>query len=501
MRKALLTLVVLLVAAQSWAATTLSIPGGWYGEARPNGAYAVSLLDGRVQTDSGVRVVPQPGDHVLYLRLAVDGQRFAGQAHSGAGSWEWDGQQWQLRANPAFGISGLIYDASDTLVFAVPGVTGTQGFRYVEDGTGRLVTGDETYADASRRIWEYTTHGDVTIGQGLAGCIAIRGEVRVTLRDGDCRFVRFNRDGNQLAVAMVDLPHQTTELLWLYVNELASFPAEALPPALPLLPGPTFPAPVPAPAPQGGVCDLAHAVILGGSPDVRGWTETTQITQLRVGHDGVELNFSKRGAGGWPDVRPPGWDGDLQYTLWLCMVIDHTSYAAGIIEYWHDLTASGGDITESNQIPSNWTYYVPPMDRQPAAGEQLSFFVTAGDQRMKDVHAVAERSNVVTIPYPTAPQTFVFGGAPSPLPAPVPAPTPDPLIAALQAQIVTLQAQVSTLQRTVEADAAQETDLTAQIAVLQARIVDLQNRPAPSCVAKVPAIIRALGIKIGCSVQ
>jgi len=38
---------------------------------------------------------------------------------------------------------------------------------------------------------------------------------------------------------------------------------------------------------------------------------------------------------------------------------------------------------------------------QPAPGEQVGFFVTAGDQRAKDVRAVTERSNVVLIPFPT----------------------------------------------------------------------------------------------------
>ena len=37
---------------------------------------------------------------------------------------------------------------------------------------------------------------------------------------------------------------------------------------------------------------------------------------------------------------------------------------------------------------------------QPAPGEQVGFFVSAGDARAKDVHAVRERSNVVLVSYP-----------------------------------------------------------------------------------------------------
>lgn len=528
MKRYWLILVMLCLAVQAQAATILTIPGAWYGEARPNGAYAVSLLDGRVQTPDGVRGVPQPGEQVLYLRLAADGHRFAGQAHSGAGSWEWDGQQWQLRANPAFGISGLIYDSQDQLVFAVPGVTGTQGFRYVQDGTDHLVTGDETYADPTRRIWEYTTHGDITIGQGLAGCVALRetdasvNGMRVLdrreLRHGDCRFVRFNRDGDRLAVTMVDLPNQTTELLWFDASELDTFPAEADPTPVVIAPGPTFPVPVPTPAPTPTATlapfELSTAHILGGSPDVRTWPVTTTITQVRFGNDGIEIDCTKCSPGNTSVIRPGDWPsgpdagaGAFQYTLWLGMGIGGQSYAVGVIEFWVGRPSSGGGPLDPTGIPGNFTYFAPPMDVQPRAGDPVSFFLTQGDARRKDAHTVAERSNVVTVAWPSAaPAVFDFGGGapaptPTPQPTPSPSPSPDPQVAGLLAQIATLQAQLSTLQGTVDADAAQIIDLQAQIATLTARIVDLQNRPAPSCVAKVPSILKALGIKIGCSIQ
>ena len=38
---------------------------------------------------------------------------------------------------------------------------------------------------------------------------------------------------------------------------------------------------------------------------------------------------------------------------------------------------------------------------QPSVGEQVGMFVTAGDQRAKDVRAVTERSNIVLIPFPS----------------------------------------------------------------------------------------------------
>jgi hypothetical protein len=67
-----------------------------------------------------------------------------------------------------------------------------------------------------------------------------------------------------------------------------------------------------------------------------------------------------------------------------------------------------------------------PMARQPAAGELLAFFVTAGDQRKKDVATVRERSNVVLVTMPAATPAIYPFSAPAPVPTPVP-PAPIPL--------------------------------------------------------------------------
>jgi hypothetical protein len=187
-------------------------------------------------------------------------------------------------------------------------------------------------------------------------------------------------------------------------------------------PAPTpAPTPVPAPNPGPGVpsgpagpvgsdgFNLAAAVI-HASPNAAAWPATASITSLSFRSDGVAVEFTKKsGPGRWPDVVPPGWSGPLQYTLWIAMNIGGTWHTCGPIEYWNGLAANGGDVTINNQIAVNWTYYCGPMARQPAPGEQVGFFVTAGDARMKDVAAVHERSNIVVIPFPSAAgQTFTF---------------------------------------------------------------------------------------------
>jgi len=171
-----------------------------------------------------------------------------------------------------------------------------------------------------------------------------------------------------------------------------------------------------APNPGGGggggqdAFNLAAAVIQSSPTGVASWPVTTKITSLSVRTDGIAVEFSKKsGPGRWPDVVPPGWSGPLQYTLWIALNIGGTWHTCSPIEFWYGLAANGGDITVDNQIAKNWTYYCGPMARQPAVGEMVGFFVTAGDQRLKDAHIIHERSNVVLIPFPAAAgQTFSF---------------------------------------------------------------------------------------------
>jgi hypothetical protein len=79
-------------------------------------------------------------------------------------------------------------------------------------------------------------------------------------------------------------------------------------------------APAPPPSnPGGDAIDLHQATISGGSPgDVANWPVTARLTVLDFQASGVAVQFTKKdGPGRWPDVVPPGWDGALQYTLWM----------------------------------------------------------------------------------------------------------------------------------------------------------------------------------------
>ncbi len=160
--------------------------------------------------------------------------------------------------------------------------------------------------------------------------------------------------------------------------------------------------------------DLSKAGVHNSPADAVKWPVTTALTALDITASGVRVQFAKKdGPDRWPDVTPPGWSGPLQYTLWLALQVGGKWHTAGLIEFWHGLDTGGGDITRDDQIAKNWTYDCGPMAYQPAVGEQVGFFVTAGDARKKDVAAHHERSNVVVIPFPAStPASFTFA-APS----------------------------------------------------------------------------------------
>jgi hypothetical protein len=174
-------------------------------------------------------------------------------------------------------------------------------------------------------------------------------------------------------------------------------------PAPPPAPGPA-PAPAPAPVPSNGdQLDLHQVIVRGPGGDVANWPVTTTIRVLDFNSGGVFVDFAKKdGPDRWPDVVPPGWGGSIQYTIW--MVVNHGGqwYTAGGVEFWHGLDRGGGP---PSMYAQNWYYNAQvwgPLDQhQPSVGEQVGFFVTAGDQRAKDVRLVTERSNVVVVPFPS----------------------------------------------------------------------------------------------------
>jgi hypothetical protein len=153
-------------------------------------------------------------------------------------------------------------------------------------------------------------------------------------------------------------------------------------------------------------------------PNIGAWPATAQITRIAIRLDGVEVDFTRRdGPSRWPDVRTPGWTGDLQYSLGMCLRIDGRWFASAPIETWHGNNVTGGPIQSTNvdgsgigQIPKNWFYdgrWAPMNGYQPKAGESIGLFVCAGDAR-NGFSPLQERSNIALVRLPADGETATF---------------------------------------------------------------------------------------------
>ena len=237
---------------------------------------------------------------------------------------------------------------------------------------------------------------------------------------------------NKIAVTGAEQPNQTTldiptDLAYsrVYYWHVRAYDPTNLGPfsltqafATPPVPPPPPPTPGPSPSPGAAAANdmigLASATILNSPRDLGVWPITTAITSLDIRSNGVHVEFSKKnGPGRWPDFTPPGWDGPLQYTLGMVLSINGRYYASAPVEFWNGLDASGGP---PSQYAVNWFYdpgrWAPMTYHQPAVGEQIGFFVCAGDCRNRTEGSgspVKERSNVVVVTMPTdAGASFTF---------------------------------------------------------------------------------------------
>jgi hypothetical protein len=176
------------------------------------------------------------------------------------------------------------------------------------------------------------------------------------------------------------------------------------------------PAPAPPPPPTGGPgLDLRQAIIVGTPFDYSSWPVTTTITSLELGATGIRVEFSKKdGPGRWPDVIPPGFSGPIEYCMGLAFYINGRWYASAPIEMWNGRDRAGGPPQD---YAMNWFYdparWAPMTGHQPAVGEQIGFFVVAGDTRaFNSRQSVQERSNVVLVRMPTSGgASFTFSGS------------------------------------------------------------------------------------------
>lgn len=242
------------------------------------------------------------------------------------------------------------------------------------------------------------------------------------------------------------------------------------------------------PAVAQDAIDLSAAAIVRSPGDIASWPATVHIDRLVFSPGAGEaagLSFEKSGAD-WPNYVPPGWDGPIQYTVWACVRAPGWT-CAGFIQMWRDRHATGAPL------PSNWTFWWGPEaggaaandfgGYQARAGDQMAFFVSAGNAR--DVGAVTsrrERSNVVLVTLPlNDAATFDFSAPAPPVdtPPPVVTPQPPPVVVPPSSDTDALLSLLGEIEAKIEAKFValqqQQADDTARILAA----LPLQSTPLP----------------------
>ena len=157
--------------------------------------------------------------------------------------------------------------------------------------------------------------------------------------------------------------------------------------------------------------NLSLATVYNSPGDIASWAVTTKITSLVSSgcNQGISLAFSAQQS--WPDYTPPGFEGALQYTVWAVVNVNGQWNTSGFVQMWNGRPGTGSPILPlSCGFPVNWAYdarWGPMNGYQPQAGEQMGFFVSAGNARGEgNVTSVRERSNVVVIGVPAGNASF-----------------------------------------------------------------------------------------------
>jgi FG-GAP-like repeat/FG-GAP repeat len=159
--------------------------------------------------------------------------------------------------------------------------------------------------------------------------------------------------------------------------------------------------------------NLSQATVYNSPDDIASWPVTgaiTTVTMQPTGSAVAGLSFAFSTQNTWPDYAPPGWSGPLEYTVWAVVKINGQWNTSGFIQMWRGRPSTGAPIL--TDFARNWAYdpgrWGPMAGYQPQVGEQMGFFLSAGNARGdRTVTSVRERTNVVLVPLP-ANDTGVF---------------------------------------------------------------------------------------------
>lgn len=217
--------------------------------------------------------------------------------------------------------------------------------------------------------------------------------------------------------------------------------------------------------------DLSSVIVADAPDDVASWQVTVGITELKMGPNGLSFTTTPELPSSW-NYRIPGWDGDVQYTVWPVAKVNGQWFTSGIIQMWQGRPSTGAPIL--SDFHQNWAYatrWGGLYDYQPQVGDQMGFFLTAGNARdERGVTSKRERSNVVAIHLPandTGVFTFPLGVPPS-VPPPVtlpPSVDPDmdltPILSKLAQLNAAMESQAEALTRQLDTMHQLSEDLAA----------------------------------------
>jgi hypothetical protein len=167
------------------------------------------------------------------------------------------------------------------------------------------------------------------------------------------------------------------------------------------------------PAPNDAI-NLNQAAVYSSPPDIASWPVTSKITSITMQPSGAPaggLSFTFTTQNTWPNTPPPGFAGGIQYTVWAVVKINGQWNTSGFIEMWQGRPSTGAPIL--SDFAKNWAYdarWGPMNGYQPQVGEQMGFFLSAGDARGNVAPtSVRERTNVVIVSLPAGDSgTFGF---------------------------------------------------------------------------------------------
>lgn len=186
--------------------------GANYGFLLPDGTSG-QCMNGYVQTSRGR--VEFPGENLLRLDGTIwNGALWlVGEGNATGHAWLWNGAGWR-DCGPTIGVGTCAFgtgvlcvcrsgDTYHSINLDTGEITeghaafGSQGIRYVND-QNLPIPGDASMFDGV--VHEFTDRGDVRVGQGHDFGTLANGRL---LEGGDCYFPKFKRDGDRLAVYIV----------------------------------------------------------------------------------------------------------------------------------------------------------------------------------------------------------------------------------------------------------------------------------------------------------